>query len=79
MNFSIRSNFENYRNFTEFPGVEILRKGTVSAEFWVILPKLCGNFAFPQNFHIRKIGEITAFYAIIYINKQKFQTYALLL
>ena len=26
-------------------------------------PKLCGNCAFPQNFHTRKLGEITAFYA----------------
>ena len=27
-------------------------------------PKLCGNCAFPQNFHIRKLGEITVFYAV---------------
>ena len=24
-------------------------------------PKLCGNCAFPQNFHTRKLGEITGF------------------
>ena len=45
---------EKYRNFTWFPGVEILRKGTVSA-----------NCAFPQNFHTRKSGEITVFFAVI--------------
>ena len=27
-------------------------------------PKLCGNCAFPQNFHTRKLGEITVFYAV---------------
>ena len=28
------------------------------------VPKLCENCAFPQNFHIRKLGEITVFYAV---------------
>ena len=27
-------------------------------------PKLCGNCAFPQNFHTRKLGELTALYAV---------------
>ena len=27
-------------------------------------PKLCGNCAFPQNFHTMKLGEITVFYAV---------------
>ena len=27
-------------------------------------PKLCGNCAFPKNFHTRKLGEITVFYAV---------------
>ena len=27
-------------------------------------PRLCGNCAFPQYFHTRKLGEITAFYAV---------------
>ena len=27
-------------------------------------PKLCGNCAFPQNFHTKKLGEITVFYAV---------------
>ena len=31
-----------------------------------ICPKLCGNCAFPLNFHTRKLGEITAFYAVIH-------------
>ena len=26
--------------------------------------KLCGNCAFPQNFHTRKFREITVFYAV---------------
>ena len=26
--------------------------------------KLCGNCAFTQNFHTRKLGEITVFYAV---------------
>ena len=25
---------------------------------------LCGNCAFPQNFHIRKLGNITTFYSV---------------
>ena len=28
-------------------------------------PKLCGNCAFPQNFHTRKLGEITVFFAVL--------------
>ena len=30
-----------------------------------IRPKLCGNCAFPQNFHTRKLGEIAVFFAVI--------------
>ena len=33
-----------------------------------ISPKLCGNCVFPQNFHTRKSGEITAFYAVLLVN-----------
>ena len=51
--------YEKYRNFTWFSGVEILRKGIVSAQFRANCPKLCGNCVFPQNFHTRKSGEIT--------------------
>ena len=46
-------------NFIWFPGVEILQKGIASAKFWTIRPKLCGNWAFAQNMHTRKLGEIT--------------------
>ena len=28
--------------------------------------KLCGNCAFPQNFHTRKLGEMSVIYAIMY-------------
>ena len=31
--------------------------------------KLCGNCAFPQNVHTRKVGEITVFYAVIFCTK----------
>ena len=27
-------------------------------------PQLCRNFAFPNNFHNRKLGEIMVFYAM---------------
>ena len=44
--------------------MEILWEGTVSAEFRAIRPKLCGNCAFPQNFHTRKLEEITVFFVV---------------
>ena len=44
--------------------MEILWKGTVSAQFRAIRPKLCGNCAFPQNLHTRKLGEITVFFGV---------------
>ena len=44
--------------------MEILNEGTVSAEFRAIRPNLCGNCAFLQNFHTRKLGEILVFYAM---------------
>ena len=31
---------------------------------FAIRPKLCGNSAFPQNFHTRKVGEITVFFVV---------------
>ena len=43
--------------------MEILWKGTVSTEFRANRPKLCGNCTFPQNFHTRKLVEITVFFA----------------
>ena len=44
--------------------MEILWKGTVCASFRTTRPKLCGNYCFPQNFHIRKLVEITVFSAV---------------
>ena len=53
-------------SFTKFPGLEILWKITVFADFQAIRPKLWGNFIFPfpQSFHTRKLGEISVFYAV---------------
>ena len=28
------------------------------------VPKLCGNFTLPQNFHTMKLGQITVFFAV---------------
>ena len=39
----------------------ILWKGTVSAEFRANRPKTQRKLCFPQNFHTRKLGEITVF------------------
>ena len=36
----------------------------VSLLFRAIRLKLCGNYAFPRNFHTRKLGEILVFYAV---------------
>ena len=44
--------------------VEILRKGTISPQFRANRSKLCGNRAFPQNFHTRKSSEITVFFLV---------------
>ena len=53
--------------------MEILWKGTVSAQFPANRPELCGNCGFPQNFHTRKLGKIAVFVAVylkdnVYIN-----------
>ena len=53
---------KNTKISPNFFGVEILLKRTISAEFLAIQPKLCRNCTFPQNVHIRKLGEKTAFY-----------------
>ena len=50
-----------YRYFSLFPGVKILWKCTVSAEF------RANRFKFPQNFHTKKSGEIKVFYAVQYM------------
>ena len=62
---NVNIHYVKYRNFTWFPSVEILRKGTISAYFQANRPKLYGNCAFPQNFHTKKLDEITVFYAVI--------------
>ena len=64
--FFYKLHFKKYRYFTLFPGLEILWKLTVSAEFRMNCPKLCGNCAFPQNFHTRKLGKISVFYAVLW-------------
>ena len=45
--------------------MEILWKCIASTEFWTNCTKICGNCAFPQNFHKRKLGEIMVFYAVL--------------
>ena len=37
-------------------------------EFRESYPKLCGNWAFSQNFYTRKSGEISVFYAVKFFN-----------
>ena len=56
--------YVKYRNITNFPGVEILWKGTVSTKFRANPPKLYGNCAFPQNLYTRKFTKIAVFYAV---------------
>ena len=64
-----------YLNFTQFPGVEILQKGTVSAEFRANHPKLCRNCAFPHNSYTRKLGEISVFYSVFAFNLNDYLTF----
>ena len=45
--------------------LKILWKHRVYAEFRSIRLKLCGNCAFPQNFHTKKLGKITVVYTVI--------------
>ena len=49
--------------------MKILWKGAVSAQFRANRPKLCGNCAFPQNFQIRKLGQIMAFFTVSITHK----------
>ena len=41
-----------------------MRKFCGKAQFRVNRPKLCKNCAFPQNFHTRKLDDITVLYAV---------------
>ena len=45
--------------------MEILYKGTVSAEFRANCPKLYGNCVVLQDLCTRKLDENTAFYAVL--------------
>ena len=54
-------------SFHLFPGADILLNGAVSEECPAIRLKLCGNCAFPQNFHTGKLGEISVLYLVIVI------------
>ena len=65
--------YVKYRNFNYFPRVEMLWKGTVSAKFQAIHPKLCGNYSFTQSFNTKKLGEIKKFYAVFSQERQAFQ------
>ena len=56
------SHCAKYRNFTWFPGLEILCKRTDSC------PKIWENCAPPENVHTRKLGETTVFYVISFIS-----------
>ena len=40
---------------------------------FAIRPKLCGNCAFPQNFHTRKLSEITVFFVACHLTHINFQ------
>ena len=47
--------------------MEILWERTVSAVLRPIRRKLCRNCAFPKNFHTRKFGKISVFYAVLLV------------
>ena len=46
----------------------LVQKFCGKVQFRAIRPKLCGNCAFPQNFHTRKSGKIMVFFAVSAIN-----------
>ena len=52
-------------NFILVPGVETLRKSTVTTVFRTNFTKLGENCAFPQNFWTRKLGETLVFYVVV--------------
>ena len=55
--------------------MDIFRKDTVSAEFRAFRTKLCGNYAFQQNFHNRKLDEISVICVVeVVINAWDFQS-----
>ena len=49
----------------EIPSVRLIGfYGKISKKFRMSHLKLCGNCAFPQNFHTREVGEITVFFTV---------------
>ena len=68
MLFLKRVHCVKYRIFTYFSSLEILWKSTASAELRANRAKFCLNFLFSQDFHIRKLVEIRAFYAVVVAN-----------
>lgn len=54
-------------NFTLFPVAETFWNHPVSVDCQANRSKLSGNYAFPQNFHTRKLGEISAFYILLLV------------
>ena len=55
---------EKYRNFTWFPSVEICGKAQFPHSFGRFARNYAETGAFPQNFHTRKLGEITVFFVV---------------
>ena len=51
-------------NLTQYPGVVILCKRTVSADKWVIHQNICGNCPPTENPHTRESEEIPLLYAV---------------
>ena len=48
----------------DYSGVKVFWKRTVSGNILVNRSKLCKNCVFPKNFHIRKLVQISVFYAM---------------
>ena len=59
---------------TKFPSVKMLMKQTISVDFQVNCPKLCGCCEFPRNFHTRKLGEVLVFFALCSSESSKKRT-----
>ena len=65
LNFELQnSRCTKYQNVNYFSGVEVSRKCTISSEFRATRPKLYRNCVLTQNFHTKKLGELSAFCAV---------------
>ena len=51
---------------------DVKGKNKSKKEFLQQFPCFAGNCAFPQNFHTKKLGEITVFFAVWYFQKNFF-------